>query len=98
MSVMLKVPVRVPEAVGVNVILTVQLAPTATEPPQVLVSAKSPEAEILEMVRAALPVLETVTVCAALVVPTVWLAKVRVDGVTVAVVVGATPVPVSVTV
>ena len=39
LSVMLKVPVRVPDAVGVNVVLIVQFAPTATEVPQVSVSA-----------------------------------------------------------
>ncbi len=72
LSVMLKVPVRVPDAVGVNVTLMVQLAPAATEPPQVSVSAKSPLAAILPViVRAALPLLDSVTVCAALVVPVV---------------------------
>jgi hypothetical protein len=76
LSVMLKVPVRVPEAVGVKVMLMVQLAPAATELPQLSVSAKSPLGEILVIVRAALPVLDSITVCAALVVPTVWLAKV----------------------
>src|SRR6266852_2501829 len=35
LSAMLKVPVRVPDAVGVNVVLIVQFAPTATEVPQV---------------------------------------------------------------
>jgi hypothetical protein len=39
LSAMLKVPVRVPDAVGVNVVLIVQFAPTATEVPQVSVSA-----------------------------------------------------------
>ena len=72
LSVMLKVPVRVPDAVGVNVTLIVQLAPAATEPPHVSVSAKSALAAILPViVRAALPVLDSVTVCAALVVPVV---------------------------
>ena len=37
LSVMVIVPVRVPVAVGVNVTLIVQLAPTATKPPQVFV-------------------------------------------------------------
>jgi hypothetical protein len=76
LSVMLRVPVRVPDAVGVNVTLMVQLAPAATELPQVLVWAKSPLAEMLVRLSEALPVLESVTDCAALVVPTVWLAKV----------------------
>src|SRR6266851_5517223 len=72
LSAMLKVPVRVPDAVGVNVTPMVQLAPAATELPQVFASAKSPLAAILlVIVRAALPVLDSVTVCAALVVPVV---------------------------
>src|SRR5260370_354279 len=74
-SVMFRVPVRVPEAVGVKVTLMLQLAPAATELPQVLVSAKSPLAEMLVRLSEALPVFESVTDCAALVVPTVWLAK-----------------------
>ncbi len=76
LSVMLRVPVRVPDAVGVNVRLMVQLAPAATELPQVLVWAKSPLAETLVRFSEALPVLESVTDCAALVVPTGWLANV----------------------
>src|SRR5260370_9051623 len=75
LSVMLRVPVRLPDAVGVNVTLMVQLAPAATELPQVLVWAKSPLAETLVRFSEALPVLESVTDCAALVVPTVRLAK-----------------------
>src|SRR5713226_4780622 len=71
LSAMLKLPVRVPDAVGVNVTLMLQLAPAATELPQVFVSTKSPLAAILVIVRAALPVLDSVTVCAALVVPVV---------------------------
>jgi hypothetical protein len=67
----------VPDAVGVNVTLMVQLAPAATELPQVLVWAKSPLAETLVRFSEALPVFESVTVCAALVVPTVWLVKVN---------------------
>jgi hypothetical protein len=71
LSVTLKVPVRVPDAVGVNVTLMVQFPLAAREPPQVLLAAKSPPAAMLVMVRVALPVLDRVTVCAALVVPTV---------------------------
>jgi hypothetical protein len=76
LSVMLRVPVRLPDAVGVNVTLMVQFAPAATELPQVLVWAKSPLAETLVRFSEALPVLESVTDCAALVVPTIWPAKV----------------------
>src|SRR5258708_19868731 len=75
LSVMLRVPVRLPDAVGVNVTLMVQFAPAATELPQVLVWAKSPLAETPVRFSEALPVLESVTDCAALVVPTVWPAK-----------------------
>jgi hypothetical protein len=63
--------VRAPDAVGLNVTLMVQFPAAATELPQVLVSAKSPLAAILVIVRAALPVFDSVTVCAALVLPTV---------------------------
>jgi hypothetical protein len=35
--------VRLPDVLGVNVALIVQLAPDANEEPQVLVSVKSPE-------------------------------------------------------
>jgi hypothetical protein len=76
LSVMLRVPVRLPDAVGVNVTLMVQFAPAATELPQVLVWAKSPLAETPVRFSEALPVFASVTVCAALVVPTVWLVKV----------------------
>ncbi len=74
-----------------------QLAPAATELPQVSVSAKSPLAEILVIVKVAEPVLVSVTVCAALVVPTVWLAKASEVAERLAVVAGAVPVPVRVT-
>ena len=80
LSVMLRVPVRVPVAVGLKVTLMAQLLPAATELPQVLVWAKSPLAEMLVMDKAALPVLESVTVCAALVGPTVWLLKFKLVG------------------
>src|SRR5712664_2660950 len=76
LSVMLRLPVRVPDAVGVNETLMVELAPAATELPQGLVWAKSPLAETLVRFSEALPVFESVTACAALVVPRGWLAKV----------------------
>src|SRR5437016_2908473 len=68
LSAIVTAPVRVPVAVGVNVTPMVQLAPAASDAPQVLVSAKSPLAAILVMLRAALPVLVRVTVCETLVV------------------------------
>jgi len=60
---------------GVKVTETVQLAPAASELPQVLVWAKSaapaPVIAMLVIARAALPVLVSVAVCAALAVPAV---------------------------
>jgi hypothetical protein len=71
LSVIVKVPVRAPVAVGVKVTLTVQLAPVPALLPQVLVWEKSPLAVMLEMAREALPVLVRVTVCAVLLFPTI---------------------------
>ena len=68
LSVITTAPVRVLVAVGVNVRLMAQLAPAASDAPQVVVCAKSPVAPMPAMVRAALPLFESVTVCAALVV------------------------------
>jgi len=74
LSVILSVPVRVPAAAGEKVTLMVQLAPPATLPPQLSVSANSeafvPLVATLEMIKAELPVLLNVSTCAALVVPT----------------------------
>ena len=76
--------VRAPVAVGLNVALTVQLAPTPKVLPQVVVSEKSPafapKMAICHKFIVALPLLVNVIVCAALLVPTVWLAKVRLVG------------------
>jgi len=71
LSVMVIVPGRLPVAVGVNVTLMVQLAPAATELPQVLVWAYCALAAMLVTLSAAVPVLVSVTVCAALVVFTI---------------------------
>jgi len=70
-------PVRLPAAVGANVTLMVQLAPTAKLVPQVSICAKSPVATMLVIIKAAVPVSLNVTVCGALVVPKAWLGKVR---------------------
>ena len=80
MSVMVIVPGRLPVAVGVNVTLIVQLAPAATEVPQVLVWAYCALAAMLVTLSAAVPEFVSVTVCAALLVPTAWLANVRLVG------------------
>jgi hypothetical protein len=96
---MLSAPVRVPVAVGVNVTLTVQLAGEgASEVPQLVLStAKSPLAAMESDVDP-VPVFFTVTVLAALVVPTVCLANVSLVGVAVTTTLAAFPVPVSFTV
>ena len=73
--VTVRLPVRVPDAVGVNVTLTVQEPPAAIDVPQLLVCAKSPVAATLETDAAAVPVLVTVTVWAALVVLSAWLGR-----------------------
>src|SRR2546429_5132135 len=57
-------PVRVPVAVGVKVTLMAQLAPAATDVPQVLVCMKSPLATMLVTLSATVPVLVSVTDCA----------------------------------
>ena len=52
LSVMTNAPVRVPLVVGLKVTEILQLAAPATPLPQVLVSAKSPEVAIDEMLNA----------------------------------------------
>jgi hypothetical protein len=70
LSVRVRVPLRVPFAVGVKVTLIVQLPPpAATLEPQLLVWLKSPLMAMLAMVSTAVPVLLRVTACAVLVVP-----------------------------
>jgi hypothetical protein len=98
LSVTVRVPVRAPAAVGVKVTEIVQLAPAATLVPQLLVSAKSPDAAIELSVRAAWLELVSFTACAVLDVPVVCEAKVRLVGDSVAVGVAATPGPLSATV
>src|SRR5260370_40824356 len=73
---MVRSPVRVPDAVGVNLTPTVQEAPAAIDVPQVLVCEKSPVVTMTDRVAAAVPVLFTVTCCALLVVLRAWLANV----------------------
>ena len=68
LSVTVIVPGWLPVAVGVKVTLIVQFAPAATDVPQVLVWAYCVLAEMLVMLRAAVPPLVSVTVCAALAV------------------------------
>ena len=81
-SVSVSVPVRVPPAVGVKVTLTVQLAPAARLPPQLLVCEKSPLVVMELNVTAPAVSLVAVTVWAALLAPTFCEANVRLVGVT----------------
>src|SRR6266851_1832291 len=97
LSVMLIEAVRVPVAVGAKVTLIVQVAPAATEAPQVFVCAKSPlfvpVMAMLEIINAAVPVLDRLTICTALVLPTRWPPKLILAPPNTTI--GATPVPVS---
>lgn len=77
MSVMVRVPVRVPLCVGVKVTLMLQAPPAATLGPQVLAWEKSPLIVMLLRVRVALPVFVRVRVCGLLLVPTACEANVR---------------------
>ena len=74
-SVMVTAATSAPLAEGVNVTLIVQLPLALTLPPQVLLSAKSlafaPVIVMLVIYRIAVPLLVSVTLFAALVVPTV---------------------------
>jgi hypothetical protein len=78
--VLATVPLLVPTAVGVKVTLIVQLAPARTFVPQVFAWAKSPLATMLVMARDRLPLFVRVTGCAGLVVPTRWVAKLKLEG------------------
>src|SRR5437773_2738130 len=89
---MLTAPVRVPVALWVNRTVTVHDAPTARLA-QVLLSAKSPLAETADTVAVVVPVLVTVTVCAADEFPTRVPAKARPAGFKLSMGPGATPVP-----
>src|SRR6266403_76587 len=77
---MLSEPERVPPAVGANVTLILQKAAGARVVPQLFVCAKSPVTATPEMFSVALPVLVSLTAWAALVVPSDWLAKVKLAG------------------
>jgi hypothetical protein len=89
LSVRVTLAVRVPTASGTKVTWIaqdVEGARVAGEIGQLLVCAYSaelaPVSAMLEIVRPAVPVLETEMDCAALVVPITWLAKVRLSGFT----------------
>ena len=61
-------PLLVPAAVGVKVTTMLQAAPAASLAPQLLVSAKSPLAAMLLMLKLAVPLFVTVTFWLTLVV------------------------------
>ena len=87
LSLTVTLALRPPFAEGVKVTLMMQLTPAASVfglSGQVFVWAKSPAfaplSETLVMVSAAVPLLVSVATCAALVVPTFWLPKLRLVG------------------
>src|ERR1700677_2739744 len=98
LSVMVSVPVRAPEVVGVKATAMVQLPLTATDVPHVFVSLKSPLAAMDVTATATEPELVRVTVCAVLLEPTASPVKVRLAGATVIVGDGDVAVPLRVTV
>ena len=83
LSVTLSAAVRIPLALGLHVILKVQLAPAAKEAPQVWVCGKAalvPVTAIPVIVRAMVPTLVRVTAFAALEVPVATAPKLRLNG------------------
>src|ERR1035437_10222364 len=91
---MLTVPLRRPTTVGVKVTWMVQLAPPASDEPQLLAWPKSPVAAIPVNVSAAPPVFTSVSIWMALVVPRVWLAKGSAAGLSEIAAGTASPIPV----
>lgn len=80
LSVRVRLPLRMPVAVGVNVTPIAQLLPGASVVPHVVLAgstAKSPLAIIVVMVKVAVPELVTLTVLAPLDVPRTCLLKVK---------------------
>src|SRR5215469_18297425 len=73
-------PVRLPAAVGLKITLMVQLRSGPNDDPHVSVSAKSP-AIAMATLKDVICSFVNVNVCAVLVVPTSWLANVRLVGV-----------------
>jgi hypothetical protein len=85
LSAMLTEAWRIPVAVGENFTRIVQMAFCANVPGQLLVSEKSPGSAPTRVmpliVKLVLPVFVIVMLCALLVAPRAWLAKVRIEGV-----------------
>lgn len=88
-------PVRLPTTVGLKTTLMVQLAPAATEAPQLLVWLKSPLTVTEEMEREVFPLLVSVTACPALELPSACEGNASEEGESVAT--AANPVPLKVT-
>ena len=80
LSMTVNVPLRVPDAVGVKVMLMVQLALPARPDPQLSVSAKSPLMVVALTVRGVDVRFVRVMGWELLVVPTNWLPKLRLVG------------------
>ena len=83
LSVVVRVPVRVPEAVGVKVTVTTHSAralSVAPAPPQLFDCAKSPEVAIPVIESGLLPVFVRMMGCPGLVVPIAWLPNERLVG------------------
>jgi len=90
-SVKLRTALRVPSSVGMNLTLTVQLAPASNEVPQVVALIRKsfglvPPTSMLLIVKAVVPVFSSVTVFAALAVPSARVPNMRLAGDTVTVV------------
>ena len=81
LSFTVSVPLRVPEAVGVNATVIVQVEPADNIARQLFVCPKSPLTWMLLMLNVAFPVFRSVTACEALDKPTVVAVKVRPAGV-----------------
>ena len=92
MSTIVKVPLRLPAAVGVNVTEIWHDAEGFMEVPHLLLSAKSPEVEMLAIVTATPPVSVKVTLCLELDAPMAWEPKVSEFGLMLSC--GARPFPV----
>ena len=71
LSEMARVPVLIPDAIGLKVTEIAHLAPALKVVPQALVWEKSPPVVIIEIVTEAVPVLVSVTVWALLLVPNI---------------------------
>ena len=71
-------PDALPAVVGVKVTVIEQIPPAGRDAPQVLVCAKGAVGVMEVRVKGAVPLLVSVTVCAALVELTIWVPKLRV--------------------